>query len=55
MVALYGVGSYGRNELCYFSDVDVIYTSSVDLEDIYDESTLELIRWFYDFLIAFTQ
>ena len=48
-VALYGVGSYGRNELCYFSDVDVIYTSSVDLEDIYDESTLELIRWFYDF------
>ena len=40
-VALYGVGSYGRNELCYFSDVDVIYTSSVDLEDIYDESTLE--------------
>ena len=48
-VALYGVGSYGRNELCYFSDVDVIYTSAVDLEDIYDESTLELIRWFYDF------
>ena len=48
-VALYGVGSYGRSELCYFSDVDVIYTSSVDLEDIYDESTLELIRWFYDF------
>ena len=48
-VALYGVGSYGRNELCYFSDVDVVYTSSVDLEDIYDESTLELIRWFYDF------
>ena len=48
-VALYGVGSYGRNELCYYSDVDVIYTSSVDLEDIYDESTLELIRWFYDF------
>ena len=48
-VALYGVGSYGRHELCYFSDVDVIYTSSVDLEDIYDESTLELIRWFYDF------
>ena len=27
----------------------VVYTSSVDLEDIYDESTLELIRWFYDF------
>ena len=48
-VALYGVGSYGRHELCYFSDVDVIYTSSVDLEDVYDESTLELIRWFYDF------
>ena len=48
-VALYGVGSYGRCELCYFSDVDVVYTSSVDLEDIYDESTLELIRWFYDF------
>ncbi len=48
-VALYGVGSYGRNELCYFSDVDVVYTSAVDLEDIYDESTLELIRWFYDF------
>ena len=48
-VALYGVGSYGRNELCYYSDVDVIYTSAVDLEDIYDESTLELIRWFYDF------
>ena len=48
-VALYGVGSYGRKELCYFSDVDVVYTSSVDLEDIYDESTLELIRWFYDF------
>ena len=48
-VAVYGVGSYGRNELCYFSDVDVVYTSSVDLEDIYDESTLELIRWFYDF------
>jgi len=48
-VALYGVGSYGRNELCYFSDVDVIYTSSVDLEDTYDEGTLELIRWFYDF------
>ena len=48
-VAVYGVGSYGRHELCYFSDVDVIYTSSVDLEDIYDESTLELIRWFYDF------
>ena len=48
-VALYGVGSYGRNELCYYSDVDVIYTSSVDLEGIYDESTLELIRWFYDF------
>ena len=33
-VALYGVGSYGRNELCYFSDVDVVYTSAVDLEDI---------------------
>ena len=48
-VALYAVGSYGRNELCYFSDVDVVYTSSVDLEDVYDESTLELIRWFYDF------
>lgn len=48
-IALYGVGSYGRNELCYFSDVDVVYTSSVDLEDIYDESTLELVRWFYDF------
>ena len=48
-LALYGVGSYGRHELCYFSDVDVVYTSSVDLEDIYDESTLELIRWFYDF------
>ena len=48
-IALYGVGSYGRHELCYFSDVDVVYTSSVDLEDIYDESTLELIRWFYDF------
>lgn len=48
-VALYGVGSYGRNELCYFSDVDVVYTSSVDLEDVYDEGTLELIRWFYDF------
>lgn len=48
-VALYGVGSYGRNELCYYSDVDVVYTSSVDLEDVYDEGTLELIRWFYDF------
>ena len=48
-VALYGVGSYGRNELCYFSDVDVVYTSSVDLEDVYDEGTLELVRWFYDF------
>lgn len=48
-VAVYGVGSYGRNELCYYSDVDVIYTSSVDLEDVYDEGTLELIRWFYDF------
>ncbi len=48
-VALYGVGSYGRNELCYFSDVDVVYTSSVDLEDVYDEGTLELIRWYYDF------
>lgn len=48
-VALYGVGSYGRHELCYFSDVDVVYTSSVDLEDVYDEGTLELVRWFYDF------
>ena len=48
-VALYGVGSYGRNELCYYSDVDVVYTSSVDLEEVYDEGTLELIRWFYDF------
>ncbi|MDE0085154.1 MAG: HD domain-containing protein [Candidatus Poribacteria bacterium] len=48
-VALYGVGSYGRNELCFYSDVDVVYTSSVDLEDVYDEGTLELIRWFYDF------
>ncbi len=48
-VALYAVGSYGRHELCYFSDVDVVYTSSVDLEDVYDEGTLELIRWFYDF------
>lgn len=48
-VALYGVGSYGRHELCYYSDVDVVYTSSVDLEDVYDEGTLELIRWFYDF------
>lgn len=48
-VALYAVGSYGRHELCYFSDVDVVYTSSVDLEDVYDEGTLELIRWYYDF------
>ena len=48
-IAIYAVGSYGRNELCYFSDVDVVYTSSVDLEDVYDEGTLELIRWFYDF------
>lgn len=48
-LAVYAVGSYGRNELCYFSDVDVVYTSSVDLEDVYDEGTLELIRWFYDF------
>lgn len=48
-IALYAVGSYGRNELNYFSDVDVVYTSSVDLEDIYAESTLEIIRWFYDF------
>lgn len=48
-IAIYAVGSYGRNELCYYSDVDVVYTSSVDLEDVYDEGTLELIRWFYDF------
>ncbi len=48
-LAVYAVGSYGRNELCFFSDVDVVYTSSVDLEDVYDEGTLELIRWFYDF------
>ncbi len=48
-LAVYAVGSYGRNELCYYSDVDVVYTSSVDLEDVYDEGTLELIRWFYDF------
>ena len=48
-IALYAVGSYGRNELCYYSDVDVVYTSSVDLEEVYDEGTLELIRWYYDF------
>ena len=48
-IALYAVGSYGRSELCYYSDVDVVYTSSVDLEEVYDEGTLELIRWFYDF------
>ena len=48
-IALYAVGSYGRNELCYYSDVDVVYTSSVDLEAVYDERTLELIRWFYEF------
>ncbi len=48
-IALYAVGSYGRQELCYYSDLDVIYTSAVDLEEVYDERTLELIRWFYDF------
>ncbi len=48
-IALYAVGSYGRRELCYYSDVDVVYTSTVDLEEVYDERTLELIRWFYDF------
>ena len=48
-ITLYAVGSYGRGELCYYSDVDVVYTSSVDLEAVYDERTLELIRWFYDF------
>lgn len=48
-IALYAVGSYGRHELCYYSDLDVVYTSAVDLEEVYDERTLELIRWFYDF------
>ncbi len=48
-IALYAVGSYGRQELCYYSDLDVVYTSAVDLEEVYDERTLELIRWFYDF------
>ncbi len=48
-IALYAVGSYGRRELCYYSDVDVVYTSNMDLEEVYDEGTLELIRWFYDF------
>ena len=49
-LAIYAVGSYGRQELCYYSDVDLVYTSSVDLEDVYDEKTLELIRLFYDFI-----
>ena len=49
-IAIYAVGSYGREELCYHSDVDLIYTSSVDLEEVYDEKTLESIRLFYDFL-----
>ena len=49
-IAIYAVGSYGREELCYHSDVDLVYTSSVDLEEVYDEKTLELIRLFYDFL-----
>ena len=49
-IALYAVGSYGQQELCYYSDIDLVYTSSVDLEDICDEKTLELIRRFYDFI-----
>jgi [protein-PII] uridylyltransferase len=49
-IAIYAIGSYGREELCYHSDVDLVYTSSVDLEEVYDEKTLELIRLFYDFL-----
>ena len=49
-IALYAVGSYGQQELCYYSDIDLVYTSSVDLEDICDEKTLELIRRFYGFI-----
>ncbi len=53
-IAIYPVGSYGRLELCYYSDVDMVYTSSVDLEAVYDEKTLELIRLFYDFIDGFS-
>ena len=49
-IAIYAIGSYGREELCFHSDVDLIYTSSVDLEEVYSEKTLALIRLFYDFL-----
>jgi [protein-PII] uridylyltransferase len=49
-IAIYAVGSYGRQEMCYYSDIDLVYTSSVDLEEVYDEKTLDLIRLFYDFI-----
>ena len=49
-IAIFAAGGYGREELCYFSDIDLCYTSEVNLEEVYDEDALRFISICYEFI-----
>jgi len=49
-IAILAAGGYGREELCYFSDIDLCYTSEVNLEEVYDEDALRFISICYEFI-----
>jgi len=51
-IAIFAAGGYGREELCYFSDIDLCYTSEVNLEEVYDEDALRFISICYEFIDA---